>query len=83
VYDKEHKMNSTPDLTHTASHYELRFRSLFGAGRSYGFPCDESGLVDLDALSASALDSYLYARAVIGCEVAWPAVQLVPEWSPR
>lgn len=76
-------MSSTPDLMRTASHYELRFRSLFDAGRSYGFPCDESGRVDLDDLSASALDGYLYARAVIGREVAWPAVQLVPEWPPR
>ena len=76
-------MNNTPNLTHAAPHYELRFRSLFDAGRSYGFPCDECGHVDMDALSASALDGYLYARAVIGCEVAWPAVQRVPEWTQR
>jgi hypothetical protein len=76
-------MSSTLDLNQTASHYELRFRSLFDAGRSYGFPCDEGGHVDLDGLSASALKGYLYARAVIGCEVAWPAVQLVPEWPRR
>jgi hypothetical protein len=76
-------MNNTPNLTHAASHYELRFRSLFDAGRSYGFPCDERGNVDMDALSASALEGYLYARAVIGCEVGWPAVQLVPEWTQR
>ena len=75
-------MNNTTNLTHAASHYELRFRSLLDAARSYGFPCDECGHVDMDALSASALEDYLYARAVIGCEVAWPAVQLVPEW-PR
>jgi len=37
----------------------------------------------MDALSASALEGYLYARAVIGCEVGWPAVQRVPECTQR
>lgn len=73
-------MNNTPNITQAMSHYELRFRSLFDAGRSYGFPCDERGNVDMDALSTSALEGYLYARAVVGCELAWPAVQLVPGW---
>jgi hypothetical protein len=76
-------MKSTPNLTNAASHYELRFRSHFDAGRSYGFPCDKCGHVDMDALSASALEGHLYTRAVIECEVAWPAVQLVPEWPQR
>lgn len=76
-------MNNTPNLAHAAFHYELRFRSLFDAGRSYGFPCDEFGHVDMDALSPSALASYLYARAVIGCEVGWPAVQRVPDRTQR
>ncbi|HJW11254.1 MAG TPA: hypothetical protein VJ598_05695 [Albitalea sp.] len=55
--------------------YELRFRSLFNEGRAYAFPCDAAGHVDMDALSDRARENYLYARAVIGLEVAMPAVQ--------
>ena len=56
-------------------HYELRFRSLFNEGRAYAFPCDAAGHVDMDALSDRARENYLSARAVIGREVAMPAVQ--------
>ncbi|MEW6704028.1 MAG: hypothetical protein AB1430_04175 [Pseudomonadota bacterium] len=55
--------------------YVLRFQSLFEEGRAYAFPCDEQGHVDLDALSERARNNYLYARAVIGREVAMPAVE--------
>jgi hypothetical protein len=54
--------------------YELRFRSLFDEGRAYAFPCDAAGHVDMDALSDRARLNYLYARTVIGREVAMPAV---------
>ena len=57
-----------------ADHYELRFRSLFDEGRAYAFPCDAAGHVDMDALSERARLNYLYARAVVGREVAVPAV---------
>jgi hypothetical protein len=55
-------------------HYELRFQSLFDAGRAYVFPCDAAGHVDMDALSEMARENYLYARTVIGRELAFPAV---------
>ena len=55
---------------------ELRFQSLFDAGRSYAFPCDATGRVDMDALSDKARENYLYARALIGRELAYPAVML-------
>jgi hypothetical protein len=55
--------------------YVLRFQSLFHEGRAYAFPCDAQGHVDLDALSDKARNNYLYARAVIGREVAVPAVE--------
>jgi hypothetical protein len=55
--------------------YVLRFQSLFDEGRAYAFPCDDKGLVDLDALSEKARNNYLYARAVIGLEVAMPHVE--------
>ena len=56
--------------------YELRFHSLYKAGRGYTFPCDAAGRVDLDALSDRERQSYLFARALVGGEFSLPAVQL-------
>jgi hypothetical protein len=53
----------------------LRFRSLFDSGRGYAFPCDDAGRVDLDQLSEGARNNYFYARAMVGREVAAPAVE--------
>lgn len=58
----------------TSGQFQLRFQSLFNAGRGYVFPCDAQGHVDLDALSESARTNYLYARAMVGRELATPAV---------
>lgn len=58
------------------SSYELRFQSLFHEGRALSFPCDARGVVQLDTLSDTARNNYLYARAVVGREFAAPAVQL-------
>lgn len=55
--------------------YRLRFRSLFEPGRTYFFPCDAAGRVDMDALSERARTDYFYARTVIGREVTTPDVQ--------
>jgi hypothetical protein len=55
--------------------FQLRFKSLFDAGRGYAFPCDGAGRVDLDDLSESARNNYLYARAMVGRELAHPAVE--------
>ena len=54
--------------------YELRFQSLFDAGRGLAFQCDPHGRVDLDQLSERARNNYFYARAVVGREFAHPAV---------
>ena len=54
--------------------FEVRFQSLFDAGRAFAFPCDASGRVDLDGLSERALQNYLYARAVVGREFSAAAV---------
>ena len=59
-------------------HYELRFQSLFDAGRAYAFPCDAAGHVDLDALSDRARENYLYARTVVGRDFSMPAVMVSP-----
>ena len=55
--------------------YQLRFQSLFDSGRGYAFPCDSSGQVNLDVLSERARTNYLYARAMVGRELATPRVE--------
>ena len=69
-------MNSSSLTVPEAALYELRFQSLFDAGRAYAFPCYASGHVDLDLLSDTARENYLYARAVVGRELSVPAVRL-------
>lgn len=59
----------------TTSAYELRFQNLFDSGRGYAFPCDPSGRVDMDKLSERSRLNYLYARAMVGRELAVPAVR--------
>jgi hypothetical protein len=55
--------------------FELRFQPLRDSGQGYSFPCDPRGLVDLDQLSDRARTNYLYARAVVGRELSFPAVR--------
>jgi hypothetical protein len=59
----------------TLIRFELRFQSLRDSGRVYSFPCDLMGLVNLNQLSDRARNNYLYARAVVGRELAFPAVR--------
>lgn len=54
--------------------YQLRFESLFNAGRALTFPCDDHGCVHLDSLSDRARTNYFYARAVVGREYCAPTV---------
>ncbi|WP_298927329.1 hypothetical protein [uncultured Ramlibacter sp.] len=54
---------------------QLRFRSLFASGRGFAFPCDPAGQVDLDRMSEQARNNYFYARAMVGRELAVPAVE--------
>ena len=60
----------------SAGSYEIRFQSLFNEGRALSFPCDAEGHMVLDSLSDRARDNYLYARAVVGREYAFPCVRL-------
>ncbi len=55
--------------------FEIRYQSLFHEGRALSFPCDAEGHVPLDSLSESALENYLYARAVVGREFAYPSIR--------
>lgn len=61
-----------------SSQFNLRFRSLFNHGRGFAFPCDSQGRVDLDGLSERARTNYLFARAMVGRDLAAPAVE--PLW---
>jgi hypothetical protein len=56
--------------------FQLRFDSLFQPGRGYAFPCDARGRVDLDGLSERARNNYLFARAMVGRDLATPAVEI-------
>ncbi len=62
--------------------HELRFVALEGGSKGYAFPCDSAGLVELDCLTERERIDYLYARAVVGREVAPPSVITKPA-SPR
>jgi hypothetical protein len=53
----------------------IRYQSLFNEGRALCFPCDAEGHVPLDLLSDAARENYLYARAVVGREYAYPLVR--------
>ena len=59
---------------HPTLRFELRFRSLFDAGRGYSFPCDEQGHVSIDSLRERERHNYLYARALVGHDYASPCV---------
>lgn len=61
--------------SHASTGWELRFDALFEGRRGFAFPCNAEGQVDMDTLSERALNNYLYARAMMGREVAWPAVR--------
>jgi len=68
-------MRTASIATHQSPAYELCFHSLFCEGHGLAFPCDPKGRVNMDALSNTALNNYLYARAVIGREFAWPSIE--------
>jgi hypothetical protein len=55
--------------------FRLCFRSLFDSGRGYAFPCDGEGRVDIDGLTEQGRNNYFYARAMVGRELAAPAVE--------
>lgn len=54
--------------------FVLLFRPLLHLGRAFAFPCDPHGRVDMDAMSGPARNNYLYARAMMGRELAFPTV---------
>jgi hypothetical protein len=65
------------EMTIMATDHELRFNHLFHAGRTFVFPCDAKGRVDLDSLSTRARNKYFFARALVGREVTAPTVEFL------
>ncbi|WP_423600682.1 hypothetical protein [Roseateles sp. MS654] len=59
----------------SAPQFEIRFESMFDAGRAMSFPCDPQGHVDLDSLPARARNNYLFARAMVGKDYLPPAIR--------
>ncbi|MEJ8851391.1 hypothetical protein [Variovorax rhizosphaerae] len=55
--------------------FVLCFCRLQDGMQLYAFPCDARGNVDMDSLSERARHNYLYARALMGLQTSWPAVQ--------
>jgi hypothetical protein len=66
-------------MSQCAFRFQLSFRSLFRSGRGFAFPCDAQGRVDLDSLSDRARNNYLFARAMVGRDLATPAVEAVAQ----
>ena len=58
----------------STSNFELRFRS-FDRRQCFAFPCDPKGRVEMDLLSERERINYLYARAMVGRDLAAPAVR--------
>lgn len=63
--------------TVNGKHFELRFLSLHREGRGWAFPCNGQGEVDLDRLSERARNNYLFARAMMGRDYAFPSVRTI------
>jgi hypothetical protein len=70
-------VNDQRSMSQRTRRFELRFRALFKQGRSYAFPCDAHGYVDIDALSENSRLNYLFVRAAIGHDYALPVVEPV------
>ena len=55
--------------------YSLWFESLYDWGRSFAFPCNAQGEVNLDALNNRLRANYLYARALVGRDYSTPVLR--------
>jgi hypothetical protein len=53
---------------------ELRFAHRRNDRESLAFPCDAAGRVDLDALDERSRNAYLFARALMGRDYAFPVM---------
>jgi len=70
-------MNSRQFPVQQSVRFQVLFHPLFREGRGLAFPCDETGSVDMDALTERGRCNYLFARAMVGREFATPSVHAV------
>jgi hypothetical protein len=66
-----------------ASHYELHYIRLLGVGRSFVFPCDASGRVEVDSLTERARANYHFAQSLVGLEMSAPTVRPASRHPPN
>jgi len=71
-------MKAPPGEDRPQDTFQLRFHSLVDMKRAFAFPCDAAGRVDMDALGECDRINYLYARTLVGREVAAPKVRICP-----
>ena len=70
-------MNTSIASRTDEARFELRYQSLSPHRCGFAFPCDAQGQVNLDELSESARENYLYARAMVGRDLLQPQVLLM------
>ena len=58
-----------------ATGFQLHYRCLSGDCGGFSFPCDRQGCVDMDPMSERERNDYLFARAMVGRDLASPQVQ--------
>lgn len=63
-----------PPSAHGPASVELRFAHRRNDRESLAFPCDAAGRVDLDALDERRRNEYLFARALMGRDYAFPVM---------
>jgi hypothetical protein len=56
----------------------LRFTGISTRRCEYAFPCDSTGLVDIDELTDRRRTDYFYARSMVGKEFSVPVVASIP-----
>jgi hypothetical protein len=57
--------------------YTLVYSSIHGAA-GFAFPCDETGIVEMNALSERCRDDYFLARALVGRNFHPPTIVCRP-----
>ncbi|MEF7615897.1 hypothetical protein V4F39_18425 [Aquincola sp. MAHUQ-54] len=65
------------DASASAAPHRLVYAAIRG-GRSFAFPCDAAGTVELNLLSDRERCNYLLARALVGRDFHPPAVEPAP-----
>nr|WP_251010788.1 hypothetical protein [Variovorax paradoxus] len=68
---QHHTVTAAPCMSFSR---ELRFLPITESVQCLAFPCDAAGRVDLDALGERARNTYLFARALMGRDYAFPVI---------